>query len=284
MGIKADLRIGLNKTLEPMGFFVARFSPETNTKRMLSPQVLARQIKRFRHELSAALRPFSEFGLDKISDEDVLAFLRSLFDCPVRQQSGGCGTNAATLLWALARLIQPPIVVESGVLRGFTTWVLEQAVPTAEIHAFDISFKELRWRSPTVHYHEVDWMSTELAPPVPARALAFFDDHVDQWSRIRQAAERGFRYAVFDDSFPATCLHSDGQAACPTIDMLFDDELGDGELIEWQTDCGYFSYRHDRSRALDIRSTVEKWVRLPPLHFTLGYAPANLTLIALTNR
>ena len=105
------------------------------------------------------------------------------------------------------------------------------------------------------NYHERDWMTLDLqAAPRMTPALIYFDDHVDQWRRVREAAARGFRYLIFDDSLPSLALHNDGWAAAPTIDMLFEDGLGDGEEIHWRTECGPFSYRHDTQLAAQTRS------------------------------
>lgn len=281
LGAKAALRIRLNRILEPHGFLVGRFQPETVVRRMLSPTLQVRQLKHLRRGLAAALTEFSPLRLDTIEDKEIAAFLDALATCPVRQQSGGSGVNAALILWLLTRAIQPTLVVESGVLRGFTSWVLRQAAPEAEIHSFDISFSELQWRSRNVRYHEADWMTVDLKSLSRDRGLVFFDDHVDQWRRVREAAARGFRYLVLDDNLPAHALHGDGKAACPTLDMLFDDELQDGELIEWRTECGVFSFRHDRALALATRRLIGRHARLPSMHLCTGYLPANLTLVEI---
>jgi hypothetical protein len=281
VGAKAAIRIKLNKILEPLGFHVNRFQPETIGRRMLSPQLRTRQLQCFRREIAAALVNFPDLRFDTVEDQEIAAFLSSLAACPIRQQWGGGGVNAALILWVLARVIRPTLVIESGVFRGFTSWVLRQAAPEAEIHSFDVSFSELRSRTPGNDYHESDWMTLDLKPPVSDRSLVYFDDHVDQWRRIREAAGRGFRYLVFDDNLPANALHGDGNAAYPTLDMLFDDELPDGELIDWQTECGRFSFRYDRSLALSTRGMLRNRVRLPSLHLCTGYLPSNLTLVEI---
>lgn len=281
MGAKAALRIKINRILEPLGFQINRFEPETTARQMLSPQVRIRQLQCLRRQITAALVDFPNLGLHNVADQEIALFLGSLTTCPVRQQSGGSGVNAALILWVLARAIRPTLIIESGVLRGFTSWVLRQAAPEAEIHSFDISLSELRFRTPRVHYHEADWMAVNLETPVSDPSLVFFDDHVDQWQRIREAAGRGFRYLVFDDNLPTNALHGDGNAAYPTVDMLFDDELPDGELIDWQTECGRFSFRYDRSLALATRRLVRNCMRLPSLNLCTGYSPANLTLVEI---
>ena len=132
-----------------------------------------------------------------------------------------------------------------------------------------------------VIYHEHDWMDLPLDCPAQTPALIYFDDHVDQWRRIREAAARGFRYLVFDDSLPSTALHNDGSAAAPTVDMLFETDIADGEEIRWRTECGPFSYRYDAAQAAATRALIRHYVRLPDLRFIFGFSPANLVLIVL---
>jgi hypothetical protein len=174
------------------------------------------------------------------------------------------------LLWCITRMIDPALVVESGTFRGFTTWVLRQAAPQARQYAFDISFAERQRLEDGVSYHEHDWMGLPLECPAQTPALIFFDDHVDQWRRIREAAARGFRYLLFDDSLPSTALHNDGWAAYPTVDMLFETDIADSEEIRWRTECGTFAYRYDEAQAVATRALVRIHVRFPDLRLDFG--------------
>lgn len=116
-------------------------------------------------------------------------------------------------------------------------------------------------------------------PTVPS--LIYFDDHQDQWRRVREAAARGFKYLIFDDNLPVTALCNDGEAAVPTIDMLFDPLLSDGQTIDWRTECGTLTHRFDGNAANETRSLVADHFRLPDLRLLFGYAPANLTFVVL---
>ena len=281
MSWKAQARRLINRSLEPAGFTLRRFQPEMAARSMESTSVRQRQIVAFRQELAQSLVDFPELDVGILQDTDIAAFAAELPRCPVHQDTGGGGFSAAMLLWATGRMLKPELVVESGVFRGFTTWVFRQASPQARQYAFDISFAERQRVETGVEYHEHDWMSVPLQAPSGTSALIYFDDHVDQWRRIREAAARGFRYLVFDDSLPSTALHNDGWAAAPTVDMLFETDIADGEEIRWRTECGPFSYRYDAAQASATRALVRHHVRLPDLRFVFGYAPANLVLMEL---
>ena len=281
MSWKAQSRRLINRVLEPAGFTLRRFQPEMRVREMISPQVRARQIEVFRAAMAQSLAAFPELAQRLPPEVDIRSFTEALPHCPVTQDTGGGGFSAAVLLWTIARAIAPSLVVESGTFRGFTTWVLRQAAPQARQYAFDISFAERQRVEPGVIYHEQDWMNLPLDCPAQTPALIYFDDHVDQWRRIREAAARGFRYLVFDDSLPSTALHNDGWAAAPTVDMLFETDIADGEEIRWRTECGTFAYRYDEAQAVATRALVRKHVRLPDLRFVFGYTPANLNLVVL---
>ena len=279
MSWKEQVRRLLDRTLEPVGFTLRRFRPEIRVRSMESPQVRTRQIAAFLTSMEQSLVGFPELVGELPTEPEIERFMEALPLCPVLQDGGGAGWSAGMLLWAIARSLKPELIVESGVYRGFTTWVLHQACPQARQYAFDISFAERRRLEPGMVYHESDWMDLPLYCKGQVSALIYFDDHVDQWRRIREAAARGFRYLIFDDSFPSTALHNDGLAPVPTIDMLFEDWLEDGEEVRWRTECGSFAYRYDARMAEETRRLVTNYVRLPDLRFVFGYAPANLVLV-----
>lgn len=282
MSLKAMIRRSINTCLEPAGFSLCRFQPEIYTQAMESPEILERQVASFREAFAAATALFPAIADNIPEAPEVEAFRAALLsNCPVRQVSGGGGVCAAMLLWTIARALRAQTVVESGVFRGFTTWVLRQACPQATQYAFDITFAERKRTESGVSYHETDWMDATVTASDREHALAYFDDHVDQWRRIREAAARGFRYLVFDDNLPAEALHNDGMAAVPTVDMLFDHRLLDGQELRWRTGCGTFNYRHDAMQATRTSDLVEAYARLPDLRFVYGYSPANLTLVVL---
>jgi len=281
MSLKAALRRAINRSLEPMGFTFQRYFPEIQSRSMESLTVQERQIRMFKQSMVDALSQFPEIVECLPQDREIRDFISKLKACKIQQDRGGGGFSSAILLWTLARAIYPDLVIESGVFRGFTTWVIRTACPQARQYAFDISFAERQRIENGVEYHEADWMSVPVAVPEDRASLIYFDDHVDQWRRIREAAGRGFRYLIFDDSLPSTALHNDGWAPVPTIDMLYEDEIKDGETITWRTECGQFDYRYDRHTAAETRALVANHTHLPDLRFIFGYAPANMVLVVL---
>jgi len=110
-------------------------------------------------------------------------------------------------------------VFEVGVWRGFSTWLIEQAAPDAELHSLDPMFMLepylSRWkvgriyRSGTAHYSCDDFSCAPIAETVRghARPLAFFDDHQNKLPRLRQCRAAGIRDIIFDDNMAEPGTH-----------------------------------------------------------------------------
>ena len=67
---------------------------------------------------------------------------------PVKDNKGGSGFNDGLWIFAFARALEPEVIVESGVHKGHSTWLLRQACPDAEIHSFDVDLSHLVYRLP----------------------------------------------------------------------------------------------------------------------------------------
>lgn len=211
------------------------------------------------------------------------AFREMILESPVRQKHGGNGFNGALTLFVLLRAIDPALIVESGVFRGFTTWVARRAAPAARILCFDPVLSQ-RWHiDPEATYSDQDWASAALPAFDPARAVAFFDDHIDQGRRILEAAERGFRHLIFDDDAPAHQIHAHGGPAHPTVTMLLSGPPPT-EPVTWLRNGRRFEWRPDASMVEKVRDRVASWRNMDDLHRATGYSPARMTYVRLKDR
>jgi hypothetical protein len=214
--------------------------------------------------------------------QEVETFFESVSSCPVVQHHGGSGFNGGLLLFVVARILKPGIIVESGVFRGFTTWVLRLACPTAKIYCFDLTFRALMYRDNEAIYVERDWSKFEFSPGELRKALCFFDDHVDQWRRIEEAKDREIACIIFDDSFPSHKMHCERSLAVPSAAFLLENSLKDGSRIEWRGVNGNLDYRFDAGRAVRVRGHCKSIVQLPSLCDETGYRPTSMTWVELT--
>ena len=52
------------------------------------------------------------------------------------------------------------------------------------------------------------------------KVLAFYDDHVSQYDRLKFSLEKNFSYLIFDDDLEFSAIHSDGWPSLPTLSMI----------------------------------------------------------------
>lgn len=121
---------------------------------------------------------------------------------PIKNNAGGMGFNHSYALWKILRDRSPSVVMESGVWKGHSTWVIQQAVPEAKIFSFDLSLSNLEFKSPNVSYVEGDFRSFDWSEVDLANSLALFDDHFNNFERAKDAFWLGFGRAIFEDNYP----------------------------------------------------------------------------------
>jgi hypothetical protein len=158
-------------------------------------------------------------------------FARVMKHRPFDNEQGLRGVSAFALYWFVRRTA-PSVVFEVGVWRGFSTWLIEQAAPAAEIHCFDPLFMLQHliprrrigktYRSPRARYSSQDFSCAPIRELVAGRSdvLSFFDDHQNKLPRLRQCRDSGIRHVVFDDNMPAPYTHrtlEHERAADPTL-------------------------------------------------------------------
>lgn len=133
--------------------------------------------------------------------------------------SNGMAPDTAFYLYYWLRELSPEFVVESGVWRGFSTWVMRQAAPAAKIVSLDPIFTlghcldtakigpgywpaALERSGMDFSCHGFEFMTK------PASSLVLFDDHQNKIHRLQQAIQKGFRHVIFDDNLPGQATHA----------------------------------------------------------------------------
>jgi len=143
------------------------------------------------------------FALDRDRARASVAEFYELYRSrPIVQNSLGMGFNHCFATWFILREMQPTVVVESGVWRGQSTWLIEQAVPAAEIIAIDPVPEARVYMSQKVRYETVDFSRLDWSQTDVANAVVFFDDHQNSYERLKEMFWLGFRHAIFEDNYP----------------------------------------------------------------------------------
>jgi len=76
---------------------------------------------------------------DLVSDleKDLDKFCEIYASRPIQDNTGGMGFNHSFALWKMLRVLNPDLVIESGIWKGHSTWLIETTLPNAKIISFD---------------------------------------------------------------------------------------------------------------------------------------------------
>jgi hypothetical protein len=137
---------------------------------------------------------------------DIKAALPEFIDIysrrPLQQNAGGMRFNHSFATWFILKTLKPTTVIESGVWRGQSTWLIEQACPGAQIFCLDIDFSNLVYKSKSAVYLQNDFSYCTWEGVDRASAVCFFDDHQNAYQRLKDVHWAGFKRAIFDDNYP----------------------------------------------------------------------------------
>ena len=141
---------------------------------------------------------------------------------PIKEHESGFGYNEGVFFYSILRIINPELVIESGVMKGFTTYLIDVATDNdCKIYSYDINFDNKVFNSKKAKYINSD-ISTQIPLIKNKRAVALWDDHTSQLDRLKFSQEHDIEFNFFDDDLSILNLHSDGWPPIPTISMLKD--------------------------------------------------------------
>jgi len=286
---KEGLAKALNRVLfHPIGLDLRKErAADEFALRMVSP----RQVAALQTEIGMIADRFISQQTPFLSNPGPDALVRMIGDFfvlyadkAVADNTGGNQFNDSLWDYLLVRIIDPQLIVESGCHKGHTAWLFRQACPEAAIHCFDPTFANLVHRDPANQYHEHDWMEADIRAMDPARGICFFDDHVNQARRVREAYDRGFRILLFDDDLPAHALYGTSAPPAPTIKMLFDEDLKPGARLEWLRNGKKRSYVFTEEDTFGARGLIAAHAMTPDLAPVTRYRrQSGLTVVRLVD-
>jgi hypothetical protein len=146
-----------------------------------------------------------EIGNPSWTRDEILAsideFAKLYADRPIKDNQGGMKTPHMFAVWFIARKLSPDLIVESGIWRGQSTWLLEKACPTAKLVSIDLNLGYREYISDKAIYSDQDFSAQDWSE-VPERSLVFFDDHQNAYQRLQQCQWFGFKHVIFEDNYP----------------------------------------------------------------------------------
>ncbi len=141
---------------------------------------------------------------------------------PVKDLGSGFGFNEGLFLYCIIRVVNPNLIIESGIMKGFTTYLIDAASSdNCKLKCYDISFENIQYKSKKAEYfnHDINKNPPDLKNK---KVLAFWDDHTSQLDRLKFSIKNKIKFNLFDDDLSFLNIHSDGWPPIPSISMLFD--------------------------------------------------------------
>ena len=122
---------------------------------------------------------------------------------PIKNNQGGVGLNHSFALFCILQENNPSLVVESGVFKGQSTYIIESSLPKSNIISLDVNFDNLEYRSKNAEYLNTDFNSVDWSKYDLKDSICFFDDHQNSLERLKEMKWWGFKKSIFEDNYPA---------------------------------------------------------------------------------
>ena len=108
--------------------------------------------------------------------EELTRFISLYKNRPIKENLYGMRFPHMFATYFILKKINPKFVIESGVYKGQSTWLIEAALPECKILCLDIDLKQIIYKSKKVTYSELDFKFQDFSN-IPEETLVFFDDH-----------------------------------------------------------------------------------------------------------
>jgi hypothetical protein len=226
-------------------------------------------------ELLACVSDFmSEVGLPAtLSVNEINTYFNLMTQNRAFGLHGTTPGNGTLWLCMLMRALNPKVVVESGVYHGSSLFTIKASAPQAKVFAFDVNFANLLFRLDGVDYREHDWAADDIRAEGPSD-MCFFDDHINNCMRVRQAYDRGFRHVVVDDSPDLGEIHNFRYPAVPSMSMIENDKWADGDTVMWNWKGRRLRYTFRTSDTYGVKDIIESLHRFPSIKRWTGMEDA----------
>lgn len=130
---------------------------------------------------------------------------------PIKNNDGGGKYPQLFGLFCILKKIKPDVVIESGVYKGQSTYIIKQALPNAKIISLDTNLSQREYVNKSVIYKEKDFKYLQHNFS-KSKTLVFFDDHQNFMDRCMQAFFFGYQHIIFEDNYRV------GEGDCYTLE------------------------------------------------------------------
>ena len=134
--------------------------------------------------------------------ENFSEFLTFYKNRPIKNNQSGMKIDHCYALFSLLKKIKPKYVIESGVWRGQTTWLIKNVLKNSKVYSIDIDLSQRDLIYKDVKYLEKDITKYNWSKLDKNKTLIIFDDHVCFSKRLNFIKKNKFKHIIFDDNLP----------------------------------------------------------------------------------
>ena len=120
---------------------------------------------------------------------------------PIKKNIHGMQFQNMFATYFILKKINPSFVIESGVFKGQSTWLIENTLPNTQILSIDIDLDQREYISNKAKYSSVDFKYQDFSN-IPKNTLVFLDDHVNHYERLQQAKFFNIKNIILEDNYP----------------------------------------------------------------------------------
>ena len=123
-------------------------------------------------------------------------------DRPIKYNKSGMKIEHCYALYLYLKKIKPKTVIESGIWKGQTTWLIKKILPNVKLFSIDIDLSQRVFIDENVKYLSKDISNYSWKNVNKKSCLIIFDDHVCFSKRINFLLKKKFKHIIFDDNLP----------------------------------------------------------------------------------
>ena len=121
---------------------------------------------------------------------------------PIQNNYSGMKIDHCYALFCFLKKIKPKFVIESGIWKGQTTWLIKETLKNVKIFSIDIDLSNRE-----IIYDDVTYLSKDISNYNwknidTNKTLIIFDDHVCFSKRLIFLKKNKFKHIIFDDNLP----------------------------------------------------------------------------------
>lgn len=145
-------------------------------------------------------KKFGMWSIDEIKNY-LDGFINIYEQRPIKNNKGGMQFSHMFYFYFILKKLNPDFVIESGVFKGQSTWLIERTIPDAKILSIDINLNQREYISKKAIYSSNDLKFLDLKDVTP-NTLIFLDDHINHLDRIIDVDLFNIKHIIFEDNYP----------------------------------------------------------------------------------